>query len=44
MITKLKQGLGRLIRKKDDFGVVTIIDKRAHLNEKKYSSEVHEAI
>ncbi|ROX63908.1 ATP-dependent DNA helicase [Enterococcus faecium] len=29
MLTKLEQGLGRLIRSKSDFGIITILDSRA---------------
>lgn len=37
MLMKLKQGLGRLIRSKDDYGVVTILDRRAHPGVTPYS-------
>lgn len=30
MLMKLEQGLGRLIRSKNDFGIITIFDSRVH--------------
>lgn len=44
MLMKLKQGLGRLIRTKDDFGIVSILDERAHLHKRKYARLVHEVL
>jgi ATP-dependent DNA helicase DinG len=44
MLMKLKQGLGRLIRTNEDFGVFSILDRRAHLGERKYSRGIHDLL
>ncbi|MGB9859868.1 MAG: ATP-dependent DNA helicase, partial [Moorellaceae bacterium] len=41
MLIKLKQGIGRLIRTSEDYGVFSILDKRAHLGQKSYSALIH---
>jgi ATP-dependent DNA helicase DinG len=41
MLIKLKQGIGRLIRTNKDYGVLAILDKRAHLGQKSYSQLLH---
>lgn len=41
MLMKLKQGLGRLIRTGEDFGIFSILDRRAHPGKEEYSSVIH---
>ncbi len=38
MMMKLKQGIGRLIRNHNDYGILSIIDKRVHIGQKSYTS------
>jgi ATP-dependent DNA helicase DinG len=44
MLMKLKQGFGRLIRTSEDFGVLSILDRRAHAGQRKYSSVIHDLL
>lgn len=44
MLMKLRQGMGRLIRTSKDFGVFSILDRRAHLRQRDYSDVVHDLL
>lgn len=45
MVLKLKQGIGRLIRKEGDYGIVSILDSRiGELSNAPYKSVVWDAI
>ncbi|MFQ5976831.1 MAG: helicase C-terminal domain-containing protein [Candidatus Heimdallarchaeota archaeon] len=40
MLTRIQQGVGRLVRKKDEWGIAVIIDGRFHSNHKQFFREL----